>query len=271
MTLFKPSELTKLSFLISTANCMRQDRVRHFPTLAKTELTLDKGLVYMDKMNHVRNKLQYVSDLHIEKGYQRHIYAKRPYLLLGGDIGYVKEPGYKNFLRDVSYSFDKVFLLSGNHEYDGYRVGNFHKVEEKIKNICSMSSNIFYLQKDIHKLCDDYNIYIAGCTLWSTLPRSRLDFHYDHVEWLKSTLLENEDKTFVVATHHAPSFKCLNTSLNSYVPNYFATDQIELIKMKNMLCWIFGHTHINKDIILETKHILSNQYGSFQDPLYGYK
>ena len=63
--------------------------------------------------------IQYVSDLHLEKKINnRSIIAKKPYLILAGDIGYPFQNNYKNFLLHMSYIFNKVFLIAGNHEYD---------------------------------------------------------------------------------------------------------------------------------------------------------
>ena len=101
--------------------------------------------------------LQYVSDLHLEKGFKRVIKPSKPYLLLGGDIGYPNQQSYKNFLLDVSTQFEKVFILTGNHEYDNTEHSELFKVEDKVKNICGMRNNLFYLQKDTHKLFENKN------------------------------------------------------------------------------------------------------------------
>ena len=42
--------------------------------------------------------LQYSSDLHLEKGFKRTIRSNKPILILCGDIGYVHEKSYEEFL-----------------------------------------------------------------------------------------------------------------------------------------------------------------------------
>ena len=217
---------------------------------------------YMTKLN---SKLQYVSDLHLEKGFKRVVKAEKPYLLLGGDIGHVND-NYKDFLHDVSNSFEKVFLISGNHEYDNSP--NMQTVDEKIQNICESRNNLFFLQKKTHKI--DEKLHITGCTFWATLPASKYEYHIDHQKWLMNTLKDNPNKLYIVATHHAPLFECLN-SIKNRVSNYFATDQSNIIRNKNLLCWIHGHTHINKEFEFQNRWILTNQYGSFEKPGYRYK
>ncbi len=60
---------------------------------------------------------QLISDLHLEMGSYFNLKAKAPYLLLVGDIGYPESQIYKDFLKQYSKKFDKIFYISGNHEY----------------------------------------------------------------------------------------------------------------------------------------------------------
>lgn len=211
--------------------------------------------------------IQYVSDLHLERGFKRSIIPKKPYLLLGGDIGMPSSFEYKQFLFDMSNNFDKVYVISGNHEYDFCT--NIHEVEQEINDICFAKNNLIYLQKKTDLLCENNNLYIAGCTFWSKLPKSKYEYHIEHKNWLENLLIDNKNN-YVIATHHCPLLQCLNKSFQNYVPNYFATDQTNLIKMDNLVCWIHGHSHINKNFSIYGKWILSNQYGSYKNPLYNY-
>ena len=75
---------------------------------------------YKEQIRFVFNNLQFVSDLHLEKGLKRNLKISRPFLLLGGDIGYIDSFNYKSFLFDTSHYFEKVFILNGNHEYNNF-------------------------------------------------------------------------------------------------------------------------------------------------------
>jgi Icc-related predicted phosphoesterase len=222
--------------------------------------------MYNNLFKRSASLLQYVSDLHLEKGYKRNIIPSKKYLILAGDIGYPDQNSYKNFLLDMSFYFDKVFILSGNHEYDN--CDNTDIIDMKINNICSMRNNLYFLQKKSYVICDVYNIKLSGCTFWSILPKSKYNLHLNHKKWLEDTLCNEKEYNHIIATHHCPLFECLNKVVNSKTANYFATDQTEIIKKTNVVGWIHGHSHINKNINMYGKTIVSNQYGSYENPLY---
>lgn len=215
--------------------------------------------------------LQYISDLHLEKGFKRIITARKPYLLLAGDIGYPKESIYKDFILNLSSSFDKIFIIAGNHEYDNVIPKEFDKIDNQIENICSMRQNLFYLQKKEYLLCDKTKTYLAGCTLWSKFPKTKTHVHNEHVKWLRNTLKQNKEKNYIIGTHHCPHYNCINRKYAKRTLEYFGSDQTELIKMNNVQTWIYGHNHMNKDIKIYDKWLLTNQYGSYENPLFNFK
>ena len=221
-------------------------------------------------INKAFSLLQYASDLHLERGFNRTFPVLKPYLILGGDIGYPKEKSYKDFLLNCSDNFDKVFVQSGNHEYD--KCKNKHtEVDHEIINICMMRKNLFYLQKFEIPLCQEDRLYLIGCTLWSPLPKSKSNLHLNHVEWLTKTLDENPQNNYVISSHHCPALECINPYfLKKGNLNYFVSDQSNLIQKDNMLAWIYGHSHFNKNLNLYGKWIVTNQYGYDEKPLKGF-
>lgn len=221
-------------------------------------------------LNQVLKRIQYVSDIHLEKGFKRYINAKKPYLILAGDIGYPSDDNYKTFLLDMSKYFDKVFVISGNHEYDKVASKDVDTVDQHIQNICELRSNLFYLQKETHLICPENNILLAGCTFWSTFPYTKRKIHIDHKNWITNLVQQNKNNNYVVATHHCPSFECLN-KLHKNVPNYFASHNENIFNTNNLIMWIHGHSHINKNFFIKNTFITSNQYGSFANPCSNYK
>ena len=214
----------------------------------------------------------YLSDLHIEKGYKRIFsinknFKDRPYLILLGDIGYVNENPYKEFLYGISDRFDKVFILAGNHEYDNRNSVN--EVNSEIENICLGRNNLIFLQQKTFKLPGQDNVILAGCTLWSSFPKSKREYHLSDKEWLYNTIENDPKNNYVVTTHHCPLFECLKTR-NNLTENYFASDQSKIVKKNNLLFWIHGHSHINRDIKVHNKWIVSNQYGNYEQPSNGF-
>jgi len=213
---------------------------------------------------------QFASDLHLEKGFQnRFINPVAPVLILAGDIGNPFDINYQKFLIETSYYFDKVLVLSGNHEYDNFHISKFDDIEMRIKTVCSIKNNLLYLQKDTF-IYD--NITVAGCTFWSSKPKTKYELHLNHINWLTNTLKQNTQSNFLVVTHHCPLYECLLPKYTNKNLNYFASNQDELLKMDNIKLWVHGHSHNNNNkIFLHNKWIVSNQYGSYEKPLYGYK
>lgn len=114
----------------------------------------------------------------------------------------------------LSLTHDKVFVITGNHEY----YNNTLDIDKKIKSLCE--DNVHFLQMNSYHY---KNVKFMGCTLWSnpdrTLSKYMNDFNYikdfnmdvyidthlKHKKWLESEL--GDEKTCVI-THHLP-LKCL--------------------------------------------------------------
>ncbi|ARF11692.1 metallophosphatase [Klosneuvirus KNV1] len=92
-----------------------------------------------------RFKLQYISDIHLEHRQTiPKIPAKTNYLALLGDIGHPNKPLYSEFLKYCSKNWDKVFLLSGNHEYEQKKY-SMKDIDHMIQCHVSKYHNISYL------------------------------------------------------------------------------------------------------------------------------
>ena len=221
---------------------------------------------------HFKNNLfYYLSDLHIEKGFRRVIninknFRERPYLILSGDIGYVNEKNYQDFLYDISSRFEKVFIVAGNHEYDNNKK-SIEEINVDIQDICNGKNNLIFLQQKTFKICEARNIILAGCTLWSKLPKSRRKYHLQDKKWLHDTLENDTINNYVIATHHSPIHPHIKIRKNAH---YFSSNQTALLKKNNLIMWIHGHNHVNKDRILYNTLITTNQYGSYRDPQKGF-
>ena len=107
--------------------------------------------------------IQYISDIHLEflhieavESIIRKIIPIDPIMVLAGDIGnpFSKNNYYEKFIEEMSKKFEKVFLISGNHEY--YH-NNIDMVEEKIKTVTSKYNNVTYLQNSYTSPFTDSN------------------------------------------------------------------------------------------------------------------
>src|SRR5689334_2992166 len=100
-----------------------------FKSFTCLKLTLKKFRSNYSPIRHLSTKFQYFSDVHVDSQPNNHlpkIKAIAPYLLLPGDIGIGQpnkqnghlHPNFKSFMDSVSYSYDKVFFVPGNHDFD---------------------------------------------------------------------------------------------------------------------------------------------------------
>jgi len=216
--------------------------------------------------------LQYISDIHLEflhieevKSRARKIIPTAPIIVLAGDIGnpFGKNNHYELFIEEMSKKFEKVFLISGNHEY---YYNDIDMVEEKIKMIVNKYINVSYLQNSY----EDYNgIRWIGSTLWSqldnpttfindvkTIHHMTVDkyntLHNMAVESIHEIIKATELQCIVI-THHMPSYNLI--SKEYYDDNYnmwFASHLDHMIEeyKDKLLGWFYGHTHkVNNSMI----------------------
>lgn len=245
-------------------------------------------------------RLKYFSDIHLEYNNKKlnvaNLLSKKDpveYLALLGDIGHPKTDIYKNFIKDASLSFNKVFLVAGNHEYYGSSIEEINYELEKLESIFK---NVYFMNR---KKVSVNNNVILGCTLWSKLENSShdfsqikilaqpplegeidswnspepkfknfdkkkyLDMHNKDVEWLTKHLdysLENP----IILTHHLPTFKLISKRYENYRNKSGFATNLEHLFQPGMQ-WLCGHSHdcINVNINNTNLHINS---GSFINP-----
>lgn len=127
--------------------------------------------------------MQVVSDIHLEhkkaKAALPEIEVNCDILCLLGDIGYPFLDGYKEFIGYQSKRFKNIIVVAGNHEFycPDDNIYTFEQVLTKIKNICSLFSNVYFLYRNSIELnCFNCNVRFIGATLWSDIP---VKFKYD--------------------------------------------------------------------------------------------
>jgi len=222
------------------------------------------------RVTKVRKLLYYISDIHLERGYKNIMNTKHPYLLLAGDIGYPKQEIYKEFLLNKSQEYEKVFILTGNHEYDNSKSNV--EIEERINNICEMRNNLFFLQEKTIILDEVNKIKLSGCTLFSELPKSKNKYFLKHSEWLKKEVDNDKNYNYIIATHHCPSLTLINkNNYKTYLPRYFVSEQYDVYSKNNVFMWIYGHTHHNYNAIFNETFFTSNQFGYYKKPLKNFR
>lgn len=232
-------------------------------------------------------KFQYFSDIHLEffkstsPNIELNIIPHAPNLILAGDIGWYHLPMYNTFIKLMSEKFNKVWIVSGNHEYYTKitytdELKQIHKpeqktieqIDEEIKKIIGQYPNVYYLSNDIVLINDTLAIF--GCTLWTKIHdkdkyaiiKGIGDYKYIHdfsieksnqlheesIEKLEEFLNKYPEKKFIVISHHLPTFDLIHSKYaGSSVTGAFASN-VSIANSPQIIKWICGHTHKPMDV-----------------------
>lgn len=233
-------------------------------------------------------KIQYTSDLHLDMSENRKYinnHKIRPVgdiLILAGDICKMCDENYTNNIFDYfSNNWELVIIVPGNHEYYNAdkELIEQDKINKKIRENVLLVNNDVITYKDVNIICT---------TLWSKLdpikeqivvnclndfrcicnfnglitPSYYNELYEKSVVFLKTALLKHSKEKNIVVTHHAPTLK-INAEKykNSNINSAFCTEMSDFIYDNNITYWIYGHTHHNKDVIINDTKIVSNQFG----------
>ena len=219
--------------------------------------------------------IQYISDIHLEfysfnkiAKIANKIIPNSKILVLAGDIGKpvsrIKKTQakinkcYEYFLNLLSTKFDKIFLITGNHEYYNNLGVSIEDINRTIKTICENigKSNVIFLNNNYY----DYKGYrYIGTTLWTEVdenPGKKLndlaripnmtpllynELHYNSVEFLDKILSETAKMPnpipCIIISHHLPLFELIDnpnnpnnpTNTNMDLLQWYASDLNELI------------------------------------------
>ena len=133
-------------------------------------------------------KIRYLSDLHLEfikpnkvqNFISKIIKPKKAgvnrddsdVLVLAGDIGNPYSENYDKFMKHINQTFEKTFVIAGNHEYYGkYSMEN---TKNHMKEYFQQHQNISFLENQIEK----YNgVNFLGTTLWSHIAKPEYEIN----------------------------------------------------------------------------------------------
>lgn len=221
-------------------------------------------------LSRSRYRMQYLSDLHLEyKSIVPKIKPVGTYLALLGDIGNPYHCNYRDFLTQVSYKFEKVFVIPGNHEY--WNHDNMDATINQIVKITSRFPNLYLLNNDSYQLDD---ITILGTTLWSEIGlsnQSQYNKRGDHanilyrdqkitvkdinkihnkaVAWLEQEIPKS--KKTIVLTHHLPSYQLIIPKYRGVryemIHDRFAS-HLDYLIQPSIVAWLSGHSHCRVDM-----------------------
>jgi len=221
-------------------------------------------------------------------------------LILAGDIGYPEQIQYKTYIDKVSKIWDQIFIVAGNHEYyqTTKNIKTKEEIDMIIEFIVEDYANVYYLNNSKIELTFNKEEYvIIGSTLFSDIELTNYsiqininDFKYiykkrenskmntydynkinlfDYKEYyeeskkfLEDTLnyYKNKNYNVIVVTHHAPSFECIEDKYKSSKINKAFYSNLDYL-IKDIYCWIHGHTHSQREIKINGVKVLNNSIG----------
>ena len=243
-------------------------------------------------MNINRLKFQCVSDIHIDMSKDvsatntRDIITKMSdILIIIGDVGKLEYyDNYKHIMTLFCNDFKDVYLIPGNHEYYSDNIP-FETLKTYLQRLERDIPNLKVLDDSYVDLPGNYRIY--GTTLWSrvtskdaaskqlNIKSSKEEFignkywmnkmFFNSLYNLNNVIYNTKEygKTLIIASHYAPKFKeCLDTKFYNCPYRYWYANSLGyLMKKDNVHTWLYGHTHVNNDIItLNDTRLVSNQY-----------
>ena len=227
--------------------------------------------------------VQLISDLHLEKLGDKHINGldyitpSCDILILNGDISslYLLYP-LTTFLKSIENHFKWIIYVPGNNEFYTQRNKkplSFEILYERLNSLKTQIKNLIILDNSYIILND---IIFCGSTLWSyihyELPNffkihnfSMKEYNYRNLiskRFIKEVInLSNKiKKKLVMITHYPPSKRCLTEDKKRFYYNRLYYNNLDYL-FNNKMVWLFGHTHENKDMIIDNTRIVSNQRG----------
>ena len=231
-------------------------------------------------------KIRYFSDLHLEfiKPNKIEKFIKKipsgidEICILAGDIGNPYQKNYDIFMNFINKNFKKTFCIAGNHEYYN-NTKTVQQTNEFMEAYFQQFNNISFLN-NTYELYDNY--CFIGTTLWSKITNPNYNINdiysipnFNYIEYnrlnqlsidfLQHALEKNEN--CIVITHHVPSNSLIDLKYKTpeMIPynQWFYCNMDDLIKInKNKIkYWIYGHTHISSNVIMNEIPFLCNPIG----------
>ena len=245
-----------------------------------------------------------ISDIHLDGFLEFHgdfFVPKTETLVLLGDICQVDQIDRQlGFFEKINKAWKRVFYIMGNHEfYNGFIGSAASIIKQKLRHL----KNIVILDDEVIKV--DCILFI-GSTLWTDMmgcdPMAKLackrgisDYNYiftgkslsvsskpispddtyklfiKHYDFLQRNVLTTNEPV-VILTHHAPSFKSVNTQFKGSILNAAFVNELDdfILFNKHIKVWCHGHTHGTFDYMIEHCRVVCHAKGYRGESLHIY-
>jgi len=234
-------------------------------------------------------KIQYMSDLHLERKLNSQYFSENPIpkigdiLILAGDITAATKLFYKDsFFDDISEKFNQVFMIPGNHEY--YSIQELNLINEpfinrKIRDNVTLLNNQNIIFEGINFIFSTMWTHISPDKEFGIMQNIK-DFEFiktgrnrllvsdvnklfkDSFDFIEKTVKNNTEEKVMIVTHHAPTLQVISQYYKtSAIQNAFSVELHPFIFDNNIDYWLYGHTHDNIDIEINGTQVICNQFG----------
>lgn len=235
-----------------------------------------------------------ISDLHLTFRNEKilsGLVPKSAVLALLGDVCEIKNYfRFKKFFDFISSSWDYVLYVPGNHEFYG---GEMEQSADDMRSYLKQFRNIIVLDNDLVSID---NVRYIGSTLWSGMnyrnkmtmesakelvsdyhhikrkkfgkevlitPEDTVDMFEKNVEFINKIIEISPDKTNVILTHHAPSYRSVSPRFEESITNDAFVSDLEylLCDRTHVSVWAHGHTHSASDYMIGQCRVVANPLG----------
>ncbi|KAK5729360.1 hypothetical protein LTR17_011990 [Elasticomyces elasticus] len=202
-----------------------------------------------------KTTLQYMSDLHLERVHYEHsVTPAAPVLILAGDIGrFCDYDKYRDFLTNVCNAYERVLLVTGNHEFYGSSREEGLEAAERLVHEPSMHGKLRFLNRDRVDIPGS-DVTVLGCTFHSHIipdytaltndfeqirnwsVKAHNEEHAKDLQWLKASLKDivkdEPQRKVVVVTHYAPMFKGIShpSNENNALAQCFSSSALDEVR-----------------------------------------
>lgn len=199
-------------------------------------------------------RFRYLSDIHLERRVAPRLAPARGVpLFLAGDIGHVDSPAYEQFLGRAAETSAHVFLVTGNHEYDGARCEQERRaVDDRLESLVARIGNITFLNS---RAVEYRGVWVAGATLWTpTTVRAR---HVTEARFLDETIARATGP-LIVMTHHLPSYRLITAKYQNHPRLDRWASCSDYLLRAPVRKWVCGHSHVVQTVNVNGVWVLMN-------------
>lgn len=227
-------------------------------------------------------KIDYVSDLHLEKSPLRLPKSNSDILILAGDIYHVSLFDYNisGFFDDISSKYEHIIYVPGNHEYydsdltvidslrsfcnrygNVYVLDNQTKIIDNVQFICGTGWTHFNnldagTMKQASRIINDYRRIKNGNEMLTVY--NIIEKHAEYIKFFKS--VDKSNYINIAVSHHSPTVLTAANNNSSYeTKGCYCSDMTPY--MDGIKYWIHGHQHDGIDVDYNGCKIRSNSRG----------